>query len=336
MITADTFDQNMQGLVEIMESLRGANLQARSEVHVRERLRELLKLAKYEGLGISRDENQIWYRARKCETPDGYSNLDQVLYPPPNSVDLGRANLRGASVLYASWNPTVAIEEIGAEAGDVVQLVALRVAPGFQLPCHIVGEYESVLNSGGSLVNSRKLEQAINEMHAANPLRVKEMQFVDSFFAEAFRKRVERPYEYRVTALYAERILAAPDGGLMYPSVRLAGGINLAVTPTVCDERFEILFSDVWKIERYYGYGMYFCSPIKHATTFEPDGIIAWNTTKDVPWTRDLQSGLRFSIPFFGWRRRPPTDNPEGKQSKGGSVAPSQGAGNNSEETRGT
>ena len=292
--------QEIDHVVSLAETLRGANLQNRSINWVREQL--TLLVANYAGLGIGRSSEQVWHRARKCSDEGGFSNLQQMVYPPADKVGFGRANLPGVPVLYASWNGITALDEIGAEVGDHIQTIALRPVAGLDLPCHIVGEYQSINNSGGSLVNSRKLEQHVNQLVQGNPLRHMTTLYVDSFLAEAFRRRVARPYDYKITAVYADNFHKA-EGGFMYPSVQTAGGVNIAIPAEVFDAKFEIISTQIVKIDRCFGYGLYTSKMLKSTCDFNADGTIIWNSSKKLPAQWNLQSGLRASEPFVGWRK---------------------------------
>ena len=114
---------NLEELSTIAESLRGANLQSRSIEWIRAQLAVLC--ASYTAIAIDRSAEQIWYRARKCNAESGFSSLQETLYPPAGSVVFGRANLPGSPVFYASWNEMTAFDEVGVEAGDYIQVIAV-------------------------------------------------------------------------------------------------------------------------------------------------------------------------------------------------------------------
>ena len=292
--------QEIDDVVSVAETLSGADLQNRSVNWIREQL--TLLVANYKGIGIGRSSEQVWYRARKCSQESGFSNLLQMIYPPADKIGFNRANLPGVPVLYASWNVMTVLDEIGAEVDDHIQIVALRPVAGVDLPCHIVGEYQSINNSGGWLVNSRELEQLVNKLQHDDPLRHMKALYVDSFLAEAFRRRVLRPYDYKITAVYADKFHKA-KGGFMYPSVQTAGGMNIAVPAEDFDAKFEIISAQILKIDRCFGYGLYTSKLLKSTCDFNADGTIIWNSSRQSPAQWNLQVGLRTSQPFVGWRK---------------------------------
>ena len=125
--------------------------------------------------------------------------------------------------------------------------------------------------------------------------------YIDSFFAESFRRRVERPYEYKTTALFAEKFLA--KGGLMYPSVQSSGGFNIALSADAFDAKFEVIFTELLRIDRFYGFGTYEIKVLKRSCDFGSDGTIHWNSSKQPPLRWNLQEGLRTTERFDGWRK---------------------------------
>ena len=138
----------LKAIVSAVESLRGANLQARSIDWVNDQLSVLFR--HYFPIGIGRSAEQVWYRGRKCPSEEGHASLTQMIYPGSGGEDFGRANFPRSRVLYASWNMRTVFDEIAVQAGHYVQTIALRPIAGLQVPCHIVGEYQSILNSNGT------------------------------------------------------------------------------------------------------------------------------------------------------------------------------------------
>lgn len=291
---------SLDDLFAMAESIRGANLRARTVDSIREQL--LALLSGYELNGIGRSSHQVWYRARRCEGGTEFSSLSDMIYPPSGSPDFGRAQLPGSSVLYASWNPFTALDEIGAQAGDMIQIIALRPIAGVDVPCHVVGEYQNFNNSGRSLLRSEKIEQYMSHLQSTDIKRFISSVFVDSVVAELFRYPVKRAFEYKFTAVYSELLLRA-KGGLIYPSVETSGGMNLAVSAATFDSEFEVLSTEVLKIERSYGYGLYVCSLLRQSCDFETNGCINWGSMQHREFIRTPQAGLQEAQHIPGWRK---------------------------------
>ena len=205
-------------------------------------------------------------------------------------------------MLYAAWNVVTALEEIGAAPGDLVQVIALRVRPAIDLPCGIVGEYQSIYNSGGSTINSRKVEQSISNFIFSAPEDVHKLQlYLDSFFAELLKREPKRPEDHLPNVLLAERILSG-HGGLMYPSVVNAHSMNLAVPADVFDTNFEVMATFTSKIDDYHSYGIFDAQPIDRSSEFSASGDIHWQSRAKPQFSFSLQQGMRFPLEAVGWR----------------------------------
>ena len=257
------------------------------------------------GVGISRSHHQLWWRARICKSRDGYSSIYEMLYPPTGSTDYGRASLKGSRTLYAGWNRRVALDEIHAKEGDVVQLITLRVKDPIQFPCAIIGELQAVWNSGRSLINSEKIEQAIRTgIDAQDPGMFYDL-FVDSLISEIFRAPILDSTQYITSAVIANHLLCSGHGGIMYPSVRSAHSINLAVASEAFDSNFEVLGSEVMEIIANHGYGLYIPKLLKQTWELETDGTFKWDSARVPPITEGRRRDTLIPPDFKGWRVKP-------------------------------
>lgn len=286
--------------VRICDSLRGTYIRRHTPDSLRELMRPLL--TQYNIYGIGRSAHQTWWRARRCESKSRFDNLHKVIYPPREETRWNRANTPDSPTLYASWNIATALDEIAAKPCDIVQLIGLRVRHPIDLPCAIVGEYQSIHNSGGSLVNSRKLEDSISRLLLNSTQESVQLQlFLDSFFAELLRAQPKKPEDYLPTAILAEHLLSHAKG-LLFPSVETAHAVNLAVRAPVFDEAFEVMCTFVCRIDRCHGYGVYDAELVENSSTFSSDGTIHWDSHRSLPSVFSYQSGYGFSIETSGWR----------------------------------
>lgn len=259
--------------------------------------------AEYSMPGITRSCHQVWFRARLCEHRDGFSNVKQMIYPESGSLSYGRASMPGAKILYAGWNPRLALEEISAKTGQFVQTIALRVRAPLDFPCAIVGEHQSIFNSGVSIIGSQKLEAGFQaEYTAENPLTYPQV-FVDSVLAEIFRSPSKDPATYVASAAIADQVLSHRQG-LMYPSVRTMHAVNLAVRAEDFDETFEVLYSSVSRVNAYHGYGLYDLEPIRQTCAIDQSGEFDWRSNRQFSGSVGTRNGLVVSPDFIGWRKR--------------------------------
>ena len=286
-------------LQSIADSLRGANLRARSQVDMEVQLDRMIH--SHEHFGITRSVGQTWYRARPAPYIHGFSNISELIHRKDGSPTYGRASLPNQPVLYASWNLLTALEEVRSEPGQFIQLISLRVRNGMEFPCDVLGECHSVFHSGGSLINSRSLEQGIRHWMGQPGARVFENVFVDAFLSEEFSRRAEYHTEYKLTATYAQRMLQRKRG-LMFPSVQAHQNINLAIAASDFLANFEVMGSLLVQIKQYAGYGLFTYLPIKQTHTLDKAGNFVWDPSSDISYETGRFGGTILDPLREGWR----------------------------------
>jgi len=192
--------------------------------------------------------------------------------------------------------------ELRAGPGQFVQVIAVRPRPGVNIPHHTLGDYEHITNSGGSLVNSHKMVEVVSRM-------IQELQqdehlkimLIDGFLADQFSHSVAQRYEYKLTAAFAKYVFGK-KAGLMYPSVEVRGGINIAVPSQMFDEHFEVVCTWVLEVTDYFGHSAYKFRLRRFGCDFEQDGNILWNSKKEMKFTHILQGGMQPLEHVQGWQ----------------------------------
>ncbi|MDP2715923.1 RES family NAD+ phosphorylase [Rheinheimera sp.] len=291
--------QHPDVLKRIVEELKQASAGGLSRNDVGAMFKQLIR--SYYLFGITRSHHQVWYRARVCENGEIFHNVDQMIYPKNGSPSFNRASFPNTKVLYAGWNSRLALEEIGAKAGDLVQLIRLRVKSPVEFPCAIIGEYQAIFNSGRSIINSEKSELAVEESLKMHPAYVLAQAFVDSAIAEIFRSDPIAK-DYFVSATIAEDFILDKAQGLMYPSVRTAHCVNLAVRAEDFDKNFEVLDTMVSKVAGYHGYGLYALEPLAQTCEISADGSFIWDSKREITSTLGRRRDEQISADFVGWR----------------------------------
>jgi|JI8StandDraft_2_1071088.scaffolds.fasta_scaffold45441_1 hypothetical protein len=284
-------------LVKLAEQLRGIHHRRHGTQTITEMIEPLMAIQQQ--LLMDLGPGTILHRSRKCEAGQRFNTLMEMIYPPPEKTGLGRANLPAQPALYASGNFHTTLDEIAAQPGDLVQTIAVRPVDGQRLLAFLVGEFQSVYNSGNSLVGYRKHEQFLQFQLRQLSVEDRAVQlFVDGFFAEAFRREAKRPQEYLPTAVYASQ-LAARDLAIVYPSVETPHGINVAIDRRLFDQTCEVVASQVVEVNDYFGFGVYRWRQIAVSNSFSPNGEISWLEADANP---NVQFGVQPTLK--GWRPR--------------------------------
>lgn len=259
-------------------------------------------IAGYRPVGFSTDCDEIWYRGRICDSGQGFGNLREVIYPPVTR-EFGRAHIPGRRVFYASWNKMTVLDEISAKTGQHVQLVAVRAREGVSAPCSSFGELTHLYRTGRIRLPAPQLQRAIEmDFLRCDEDMQRRLLYLDAFISDEFRKICPTPIEYQLTAAIAE-VFHESASGVMYPSVQTHGAQNLAVAAELFDASFEVLGTELHKVEKSYGYGVFDAKEVAHSCDFEADGRINWNSNKRCQFVPHPMSGNLMPEPgYMGWR----------------------------------
>jgi hypothetical protein len=179
-------------------------------------------------------------------------------------------------VFYASWDRATAAVEINARAGDIVQFVACRPRPGILHPFTAVGVFESVIGTGRLFYDAPRLvELATKHIDSKERSQAECLHYLDAFLASQFRSAGESVYA--LTSAIAQPFLnARPASAMIYPSVRLATGVNIAVSDEVFDTCWEVVWTAVAEIRCVYRFGICDYAFTRFSNQFAPTGDILW------------------------------------------------------------
>ncbi len=247
-------------------------------------------------------EKQYWYRLRTCGE-NGFANLHEVIYPPVNAVkDYGRANIPNDPVHYASRNTLTALSEVPVARGDYLQVVAVSTVKDTIYPCFPIGEAHNLIVAGKSMGDSP--DQTAHFIKNIEGLSHKEslmLTLLDSFLSKVFRTSAKHSQAYRLSAQIAAKLMLK-DGGLMYPSVHVPGGLNIAIPAAHFNQLFEVKFTEIIRVDDVYDDFIYDITPVKFSCTFEDDGTIQWNGNQKPSITVSLKEGRQMPQDYNGWR----------------------------------
>lgn len=257
-------------------------------------------LANFEFPGVTRSYEQVWFRARICDSLNGFDNVKELLYAPNGSKKFGRASLPNQRILYAGWNERVAMEEVNANKGHFVQLIRLRVRAPFQFPCAVVGEYQSVFNSGSSVINSEIIQSFIHKVRDDNIGHFYSQVYIDSVLADIFRRKVVNHEDYMTSAVIADCVTSLGNG-FIFPSVRTSRAVNLAVGAEEFDRYFEVIDCRLMEVLDYHGYGLFALKPHKYTCEMDNEGYFKWSSTAKVPMTRGKYGNALIPPDFPSW-----------------------------------
>lgn len=177
----------------------------------------------------------------KNERIDGIALLK---YPPAKKANYGRANIKGQSVLYATFNPMTALKEMKPNIGDfitistwtILETTTLSVAPIFKITSK-----DGVFHNELSLFYLNEYEKLKKSLSKDVVEQSDELML---FMAECFAKRVEygNKFDYYLSAYFADRIFAGLNvEALVYPSFpEDLSFSNIAIKPQSFDDKYVL------------------------------------------------------------------------------------------------
>lgn len=291
---------DIEKLITIIEHFKGANLRRWTLARVEEQLKELVTLSHYVAVGVSQKTHNVWLRGRIAEDIDGFNNLADCIYPKDGAERFERASYPMVPVFYGSQNISTVMAELSLEPGQFFQLIAVRPRKDALIKCGLVGEFERYQYSGRANFH-HTIEGTLGQMlDRLNGDALDKAVLADAFLAEQFATKVGRPYEYKITAAFAKIFLEI--GGMIYPSVQIPGGFNLAVPGAIFDEHFEVIIAGVYEVVAYYGYGVYKMRRIKMTCEFQANGDIVWDSKKPFGLGPSIRDGWQVEGISEGWR----------------------------------
>ncbi len=236
----------------------------------------------------SRLDFKLWYsrgvwRARFCPSI-GFLKFEDMSHPPPDRTIAGRLNEAGEPILYGSLHNRIALREIDAKAGDYVQVVEYRIDPTLRLRSCVFGEFLTVHRTGRSWVDDELAKRLNHILNQLPPDAGTSVLYLDAFMSEILRDTNAAATEYLHSRTLTSRLFEKyPEvDAVLYPSVVIDGGKNLAIRPAVAKKVLSVASSAVLRITRSYEYGLF-------------DFEVLWYATP--PWTGDT----------FDWKL-PPAD----------------------------
>lgn len=251
----------------------------RSTAPTSERRRALKWLAESQLFISSKlGRGSFFWRARKC-LPEGFSNERELWCPPAGVASVGRINRRGEPCLYLSSRKETALAEIYADTGDFVQLSAFRVKPGQSLHVLTVGEWLHIQRTGRSRIFAEAQAEAIDSTLNSFPYDyARSLIYVDSIFGSIMADQEASRDDYALTRELAQQAFGKVPAAnsLLYPSVQLSNGMNLAIKSAAAAESVESVASFVARVERKRRFGTFELAILNSATGVDTDCNYHW------------------------------------------------------------
>jgi hypothetical protein len=211
-------------------------------------------------------------RARIIESPEFFTQIDQLGYPPTEKcISFGRCNRPKAPMLYAGVGTELLFSEIGARAGDIVGVLHLQ--PKETLKIFHVGMLDLWRRTSGNCMIHEDLKVTLDQF-INDPSNIV-FFYIDAFVRDYF-SRIGSDDVYKLTSAYTSVVLDSVKelDGIKFDSVDHSAGACLALKPNVFDGKLVASEAQVFRITSYLGYGIYDFEQIKISNNFEGNKVI--------------------------------------------------------------
>lgn len=214
----------------------------------------------------------VW-RARKVDEaqPEGFEQITDIIYPPPQYAKSGRLNTEGMSILYASISTHGCLAEIDAQPGDKVHVSAFTLIPERRLHCGFLGNIVMAYKW-----NSEDFSLVQKTLAPFSEAQKTSIFLIDSFLAEMLADSQAEENNYLHTTVLAEVIRNGRNtlDAIVYPGVKSFGAKSYAIH---CDAMLKFNIADMHLVEitNRYPYGLYEWRHLKRVERYD-NGRIVW------------------------------------------------------------
>jgi len=259
-----------------LDELSSSILKSTDPVFIREKLN--LILDHYQVINYEFHYSRAFWRARKCIDENGFENISELGSPPKALTREGRLNEKNDPILYTSINQYSTLDEIKAEEGDYIHIVAYEQITDHPLCCGTIGEITH-MNRWGSGLTSETVGNLLNNFMSNMPHEFgKSFVFTDAFLSSLLKDKKAQDTNYIHSRILANLIFSRNPqlDAIAYSGVALESSRNYAIKPLSAESSLQMAASFVLKITKKYKYGMYDFQILKNAEGIEFDGKFMW------------------------------------------------------------
>ena len=249
-----------------------------------EKVEGMLKwyLKSFGGINIKFGYDRPIFRARKCESEHGYSNISEIYPPPSDKCTVGRMNEAGQAIFYGAFSPGTALAEINAQEGDYVHVAQFKLPEksGEGMRCFSIGEIYNAYH-GVSTISPRvfnEIHDLIRKLGEDDIHALLSCLYMDAFSAELLNSTCAHEVNYVYSRVFCRLLLNKHQDvdGLIYPSAKVKGTSNIVLRSEIVSSKIKIVGNEVLRIKKAYPYGIVDLDSVKSAKSLLSDGHIVW------------------------------------------------------------
>lgn len=227
-------------------------------------------------VGVTR--GNIFWRARPCSAT-GYSNIQEVTYPPTHLARLNRLSDEKQPRFYASARKETALaEQTELVAGQHFHVLGSWVKAGHQIRALVLGELHHVYKLGYCRTFGADPGQSLSRRLNELPRNLaKRAIYIDAFLGSILSDPLARDSGYaRSRALLSAVASDFPVDAVFFPSVKDQWGINIVISPQAVDSQMVYCASHVLRVERTREFGFMETTLQRQARGMAANGDFEW------------------------------------------------------------
>lgn len=231
----------------------------------------------YEVLNIELNRGAVFWRARFAENSP-WGAVAEMGYPRAKSAKPGRLNDENTPCLYAATRAETGLQEIRAKENDLVQLIGFRAKLETPIRIAVIGELLHVHKTGYLRLTGndpgKSMSRYLNNQGAE---RGRRLLYIDAFLSHLLAEAEETNSGYVRSRAVASMVYRNADiDGIMFPSVRDALGMNIALQPTPADSKVHPVCCLHVRVTRVRAFGFIEYEVIAEAERITTDGMFVW------------------------------------------------------------
>lgn len=236
----------------------------------------------YELVNFSFNYSRPFVRARICDSGIGFNNTSEIYYPPTTLATNGRASDKLNPCLYLSLKLETATLEIGAKAGDVVQLAFFKTKNDQNIRLGMIGEKINAIKGAGKNISehmANEINRIVNEISMKDRIIAMSYVYLDGLFNELLTDHNANKNDYlfsRTTIRLLHEKYEFLDG-FMYHSNSDRGAHNIAIPACIADEKLGLVDTLLVRIKKIYDYGLIDYEIINTPKDIKSNGDIIWS-----------------------------------------------------------
>lgn len=221
-----------------------------------------------------------YFRARTCESLNGYALKSEISYTPEEITKPGRLNDENRPFLYLSRTLNTALLEVDAKDGDIIQIGYFEEKVGSTIRLGLIGEFLRASRGGGCITPEvqQHISKILNKISQKDQSAANSYIFLDSLFDDIITDPNAKEKNYIHSRILTRSLINNNNhlDGILYHSNKNKHSYNIAIPSKKSDEKMDLTYSVIIKIKKRYKYGLFDIDIINKSKNINQNREIEW------------------------------------------------------------